>query len=55
MAKNQAMDNDNNNCVLLLDEMQLSMLVEYDHGEKKLLATSVMNLLKGQVNQPKRL
>ena len=47
------MDNDDNNCVLLLDEMQLSMLVEYDLGVNKLLATSVMNLLKGQINQPK--
>ena len=26
------MDNDDNNCVLLLDKMQLSMLVEYDPG-----------------------
>ena len=34
-AKNQAIDNDDNNCVLLLDEMQLSMLVEYDPVVKK--------------------
>ena len=29
------MDNDINNCVLLLDKMQLSILVEYDPGVKR--------------------